>query len=181
LRRIASGLESEYTMLSNDLEGVNMSSIRHGKLDARESRKCQQRVVVQHFLRPLFARAQVGWLACFLLSGQSPLPYSKFTRFANAEWRGRRWPYMDPLVEAQANEILVRHAHTTDSAIAAEMGEDWEENLATVRHEMTETSGTPVDNRFLPPSAVKDVAAAMVSGEGVKEKKPKGETKGETK
>lgn len=155
LRRIASGLESEYTMLANDLEGVNMSSIRHGKLDARESRKCQQRIIIQQFLRPLFARPQVGWLSCFLLSGQSPLPYSKFKRFAADDWRGRRWPYMDPLTEAQANEILVRHGHTTDSAIAAEMGEEWEENIATVKQEQSLSEGTPVYDRFIPPGALK--------------------------
>ena len=157
LQRIASGLESEYTMIANNLEGVNMSSIRHGKMDSRESRKCQQRMVIQHFLRPMYNRPRVGWLACFLLSGQSPLPYSKFARFAADDWRGRRWPYMDPLTEAQANEILVRHGHTTDSAIAAEMGEDFEENVATVRQEMKQTKDTPVDNRFLPNTSFSNV------------------------
>ena len=153
LQRVASGVESEYNMIANDLEGVNFSSIRHGKMDSRESRKCQQRVVIQRCMAPLYNRPRVGWLSCFLLSGQSTLPYSKFTRFDAATWRGRRWPYMDPLVEAQANEIMVKHGHTTDTAIADEIGEVWEENVATVRAEVAISEGTPIANRFAMPNA----------------------------
>ncbi len=168
LQRIASGLESEYTVIGNDLEGVNFSSIRHGKMDSRESRKCQQRIIIQQFMSPLFRRKRVGWLACFLLSGQSPLPYGKFDRFAKDTWRGRRWPYMDPMVEAQANEIMVRHGHTTDSQITDEIGGSWEENIATIKEEQETAAGTPLANRFLTDSekAAKMNAEAFAGGNG---------------
>lgn len=161
LQRVASGLEAEYTVIGNDLEGVNFSSIRHGKMDSRESRKCQQRIVIQQFMSPMFRRRRVGWLSCFLLSGQSPLPYSKFDRFAKDTWRGRRWPYMDPIVEAQANEIMVKHGHVTDSQIADEMGENWEENIATVKAEQEMAKGTPIEKRFMSESEKSATIAAQ--------------------
>lgn len=173
LQRVASGVESEYNMIANDLEGVNFSSIRHGKMDSRESRKCQQRIVIQQFMSPLFSRPRVGWLACFLLSAQSPLPYGKFNRFCADTWRGRRWPYMDPLTEAQANEIMVRHGHITDTQIADEIGENFEENVAIVRAELETTKGTPIADRFMSPNALASAAAKQPAAEAKPEKKAK--------
>jgi capsid protein len=99
-------------------------------------------------LAPIFSRPR-GWLSMYLTSGISPLPFSKRSRFDAATWRGRRWPAYDLNGEVAWNEWAVKHGITTDTAIAAEAGENRSENLATVRQEMKDEVGTPIADRFM--------------------------------
>ena len=54
LRGIASGLNVNYTSLSNDLTGVSYSSIRQGTIEERDHYKDLQSFFIQHFCEPIF-------------------------------------------------------------------------------------------------------------------------------
>ena len=147
VRRIAGGLETAYHSLANDPSNVNMNAGRLASLEDREGWKVKQHMIDVMMLAPVFSRPR-GWLTMYLTSGMSPLPFSKRTRFDAATWRGRRWVAYDQNAESNWNEVAVKHGWTTDTTIAAEMGEDRSHNIATVRQEMKDEAGTPLADRF---------------------------------
>jgi lambda family phage portal protein len=148
VRRIAGGLETAYHSLANDPSNVNMNAGRLASLEDRESWKVKQHMIEVMMLAPIFSRPR-GWLTMYLSSGISPLPFSKRARFDNATWRGRRWPAYDLNGEVAWNEWAVKHGVMTDSAIAAEAGENWGENMAVIKQEMKDSAGTPIADRFI--------------------------------
>jgi lambda family phage portal protein len=153
IRRIAGGLETAYHTLANDPSNVNMNAGRLASLEDREGWKAKQHMLEVAMLAPIFSRPR-GWLSMYLSSSISPFPFTKRARFDAATWRGHRWPAYDLNGEVAWNEWAVKHAITTDSAIAAETGESRTENLATVKQEMKDEAGTPIANRFLGETAV---------------------------
>ena len=98
LRGVATSLGISYNALSNDLEGVNYSSIRAGLLEEREVWKAIQRMIIDHVLVPIFE----DWLEIELLSGRLGLPFDKFWKFNVPDFRGRRWPWVDPKKDIEA-------------------------------------------------------------------------------
>jgi lambda family phage portal protein len=108
LRGISSGLNVSYHSLASDLTAVNFSSIRHGTLEEREAWKALQEWFVGAFCVPVFE----AWLDYALLSQQitvagKPLPFTKFDKFKDATFEGRRWQWIDPQAEVLANEVAV--------------------------------------------------------------------------
>jgi capsid protein len=124
-----------------------MNAGRLASLEDRESWKVKQHMIEVMMLAPIFSRPR-GWLTMYLSSGISPLPFSKRARFDNATWRGRRWPAYDLNGEVAWNEWAVKHGIMTDTAIAAEAGENWNENMAVVKQEVKDSDGTPIADRF---------------------------------
>ena len=98
LRGVATSLGISYNALSNDLEGVNYSSIRAGLLEEREVWKAIQRMMIDHVLVPIFE----DWLEIELLSGRLGLPFDKFWKFNVPDFRGRRWAWVDPKKDIEA-------------------------------------------------------------------------------
>lgn len=98
LRGVATSLGISYNALSNDLEGVNYSSIRAGLLEEREVWKAVQRMIIDHVLVPVFE----DWLEIELLSGRLGLPFDKYWKFNVPDFRGRRWPWVDPKKDIEA-------------------------------------------------------------------------------
>jgi lambda family phage portal protein len=121
LRGISSGLGVSYATLANDLENVNYSSIRAGVLEEREVWKALQGWMVDAFLKPMYTR----WLRFALVSGElDPLPASKFDKFNAARWQGRRWDWVDPRNDMEANILAVKHGLKSRREIVAEQGRD---------------------------------------------------------
>lgn len=178
VRRIAGGLETAYHSLANDPSNVNMNAGRLASLEDRESWKVKQHMIEVLMMSPLFS-APRGWLSQYLLSGMSPFPFSKRSRFDMATWRGRRWPAYDLNGEVAYNEWAVKHAVTTDTALAAEAGEDRTSNLATVRQEMKDEEGTPIANRFDGKTSLAKKASAQ-SKDGNTSENKSSENGGET-
>ena len=125
LRAIASGLGVSYNTLANDLEGVNYSSIRAGLLDERENWKRLQSWFVDAFLNPLFSDWLSNSLAfgAILIAGK-PLPLSKFEKFNQPLWIGRRWQWVDPLKDITANVLAIKNGLKTNQQALAEQGSD---------------------------------------------------------
>jgi lambda family phage portal protein len=133
LRGIASGLGINYNTLANDLEGVNFSAIRAGVLEDREAWKAAQEFQIEHVMTPMFMR----WLGPALLSGAITLPRglplasSDYDRLSAHQFQGRRWAWVDPLKDMQANKLALDERLTSRSKIIQDQGGDplalWDE------------------------------------------------------
>ena len=147
LRRIASGLNVAYNGLANDLEGVNFSSIRSGVIDERDQWMTLQGWFVESFLIPVFT----SWLKSSLLLGAiklpngSPLPATKLDKFITHAWQGRRWQWVDPKNDIETALISIRNGLSSPQQIAAQMGLDLEEVIASLAaaNVMAEAAGLP--------------------------------------
>lgn len=129
LRGLSSGLNVAYNGLANDLEGVNFSSIRAGVLDERDSWIDLQ----AFFIEDVLDRVHDEWLSLALLAGAitypngSALPALKFDKFREHAFAGRRWQWVDPMKDAEANKTAVREGTKSRSQVAAEQGRDFYE------------------------------------------------------
>lgn len=123
LRGVASGLGTSYNMLANDLEGVNYGSLRGGLLDERENWMAVQRWFIESFLEPVFQ----DWLENAMLKSAVPLPFGKFDKFNAPVWIGRRWAWIDPLKDVQAQKEAVQAGFKTRTQVIAEGGDDRED------------------------------------------------------
>lgn len=165
-RAIASGLNVSYNALANDLEGVNFSSIRAGLLDERENWKSIQRWFIDAFLRPVFS----DWLESALLSGTLNLPLSKIDKFDVANWVGRRWQWVDPLKDVEANILARQAGFASMKKIISEQGGDIEETFAEIKAEMELAKEyglkLKVDEIKVTPSSVTSPAPDAAAGDG---------------
>ncbi len=119
LRKIATGLGISYNSLSNDLEGVNLSSLRHGLNEERDLWLMYQEFTIELFLKKLYKK----WLWFALLSnsiyGYTILDYD---RLCAPEFTGRRWKYLEPYKEAVANRINEEQGYESRAGIIREKG-----------------------------------------------------------
>jgi lambda family phage portal protein len=128
LKMIASGLGCSYVDLANDLEAVSFSSIRQGNNLANEVWFALQGFTGEHFCRPVY----LAWLKnAFLAGALDGVKAKDLQKLTNPTWRGRGFPYVNPLQDAQAALLEIRGGLATYSGKLAERGEDFEEFLAT--------------------------------------------------
>jgi lambda family phage portal protein len=106
LQGIAAGLKISYNVLGSDLEGVSFSSIRQGTLTEREIWKVTQRWWIETVELPVYR----AWLAWQLMRGAlGNLSFWDFDRLAHVEMDGRRWDYVNPLQDAQAEVLTINN------------------------------------------------------------------------
>lgn len=129
VRGFSSGLNISYNTLSNDLEGVNFSSIRTGVLEDRESWKALQEWMINCFNR----RVYKSWLRVAIGTGSIvngagvKLPPSKYQKFVSHTWQARRWSWVDPLKDIQANVIAIENGLRSRADVIREQGRDPDE------------------------------------------------------
>lgn len=134
LRSIASGLGITYHGLANDLENVNFSSIRSGTLEERDAWMVLQNWFIESFLRPVFKE----WLLWALTNAQitfpngSALPIAKYEKFAEHNWLGRRWGWVDPLKDIEASRLAIKTGIASPQMVAAQSGVDVEDVLQAI-------------------------------------------------
>lgn len=148
LRIVASGIGAAYHNLASDFGSINWSAGRLAEGEQREGWKTEQAAYINHVLRPIYRRPR-GWLSMWLASGNSPLPFSKLSKFRTAdEWRGKRWFPADPANEIPMLETGVRRGWWADQDIAAEMGYgSFEENVAKTKQDDADAAGTSIADR----------------------------------
>lgn len=127
LRGISSGLGVSYNSLANDLEGVNYSSIRAGLLDERDQWKVIQAWFISSTLHDVFTH----WLEWSLGQGKIALPLRKRDKFNAPKFIGRRWPWVDPMKDIQANVLAIENGFATRSGVVVDQGGDFEELCRT--------------------------------------------------
>lgn len=131
LRGVSSGLGCSYNSLANDLEGVNFSSLRSGLLDERDGWKVIQEWFIEHTIDRIFP----VWLEMAILSGQLPYSITDLGRLNAPQWQPRRWPWVDPLKDVNAQVTALGSGLTTRTRICAEQGEDFEDIVEQLREE----------------------------------------------
>jgi lambda family phage portal protein len=125
LRGVAAGLGVAYHSLANDLSSVNFSSIRAGTLDERDTWKMLQEWMISAFE----TRAFEAWIRFSVLSGtitvrNKPLRMDRLEKYLSAEFRGRRWPWVDPLKEIAAAEKAVNARLTSRTKVMEDMHDE---------------------------------------------------------
>lgn len=104
IRAAAAGSGTAYHMIGNDLANVNFSSGRLGENQFHDSCKILQQHLIESYRRPHFEE----WLKYALLSGAIDLPMSRYEEFCRAAiFHGRRWPYVNPMQDAQADILRI--------------------------------------------------------------------------
>lgn len=147
LRGIASGLNVSYVSLSNNLEGVNYSSIRQGVMEDRDNFKILQRFTTDHFIDPVFRR----WLEAAMTTGAIDIPITKYEKFANsANFIPRSWTYVNPLQEMQAQILGMQNGQTTMQDVQSNFGRDVEELMETINREKALAEQYGIETAFEP-------------------------------
>jgi len=142
LRDIASGFGVEYSGFANDWSGVSFSSVRIGTISERDAWVMLQNKFIAQCKTPVF----LMWLKSFLASNVSGgLPAEKFDKFAEHEFRGRRWMWVDPMKDMNAAETCVARGWKTNSQVAADMGTDYDDNVEELRREEILRAGDEKD------------------------------------
>lgn len=158
LRGLAAGLDVAAHNLTGDMTDVNYSSARIAELSERETWMILQDWLIDSLLVPIYEE----WLAISLLSGRitfesgSALPADKYAKFSNASrFQGRRWSWVDPAKEAQANADNLANQLTSRTRITAEQGEEFDDILEELTAETAAiaAAGLLIDSPAVKPSA----------------------------
>ena len=123
LRGASAGLGVSYPSISQDLESVNYSSLRHGSAEERDNWRVKHRWFIERFVKRIYEE----WLEQVLLRRIVPLPFDKFEKFNTPEFRARGWRYVDPLKEATAQKIQIEMGLRSISDVIRESGRDPQE------------------------------------------------------
>lgn len=124
LRQIASGLGIAYGSLANDRSDSSFSAERTALHDEREFYKMIQAWFIHQVEIPIFN----AWLQSALLKQKitllngSPLPASKIEKFNKPYFQGRRWGYINPQQEINADILAVNNGFKSRRQIVAENG-----------------------------------------------------------
>jgi lambda family phage portal protein len=132
LKDVASGFGVEYSCFANDWAGVSFSSVRVGTIAERDLWITRQNDMIAQAKSPQF----LIWLrSCLSLSVSGGLPLSKFDKFAEHEFRGRRWMWVDPMKDMNAAKMAVDNGWKTNGQVASDMGADFDDNTETLARE----------------------------------------------
>lgn len=123
---------ASYNSGANDLEGVNFSSLRDGKLTERDNWRLEQALLIDVVCRPIFE----AWLPTAMLSRELDLPLEKLEKFFEHRWQGRRWEWVDPAKEATGHKVQLENRTTTVSRILESQGRDLREHFEELRLEL---------------------------------------------
>lgn len=123
LRGVAAGLNVSYNSLANDMESVNFASGKLGLMEEREVWKSIQAWFIESFCEEVFS----AWLYHCLSIGTIPLPFSKFEKFNTPIFRGRRWAYVNPSQDVDADIRQMNSGLTSISRLLAERNIDRDE------------------------------------------------------
>lgn len=173
-RLISSGCNVPYHALFNDLSGVNYSSARIGELEVRDFYMELQTSLIDNVLEPIFD----AWLGAALLNRAVDLPLADRKRFSGEalKWEPRRWPWIDPLKDVQANTLLVQNGFETHERILNSMGYDLEETYTRLSQEQELADSLNLalgtDIRGQGTSEVNNEDETPESGDGETEEKP---------
>lgn len=135
LRGIASGLGVAYHALANDLEGVSFSSIRSGTLEERDVWTLIQEWFSESFLDRVHAEFMKSALSFgqITMPNGSALPAAKLDKFSAHAWQGRRWEWVDPLRDIEADIAAINAGLKSPQSVAAKLGLDYEDLLVELK------------------------------------------------
>lgn len=143
LRDVASAFNVEHSNFSNNWTGVSFSSVRVGTISERDMWIVAQNDMISQCKSPQF----LAWLQSFLsLSVSGKLPTSKYEKFAEHSYRGRRWMWVDPMKDMNAARIAVEHKWKTNTQVTEDLGGDFGDNVEEAEREQLRLAGDQKEN-----------------------------------
>lgn len=126
LRGAAAGMGVLYNNMAGDLEGVNFSSIRQGTLDEREHWKELQSWLIENACIPVYKAAVRYQLLAGAIANKAgkPVPATRLADCLKVEWQPRRWAWIDPRADQDANTASIRGGQNSFSAVIRDQGRD---------------------------------------------------------
>lgn len=119
LRGGAAGAALSYNTVANDLEGVNYSSFKAGRLEDVAQYQYDQQHATDQLMQPWFE----DWLPFAMLTGKVKLPAAKAQKILDGVcWQPRVWASVEPLKEIQAQKLAVDEGFTSRRRVIAEDG-----------------------------------------------------------
>lgn len=104
LHSIGQGVGLAGSTVSGNYEGMSFSSGRLEKQPEKDTFKMLQEHTIANFVCPHFNE----WLKYAILSGALQLPFERLEEFQNAAiFHAKRWPYINPLQDAQADILRI--------------------------------------------------------------------------
>ena len=68
-----------------------------------------------------------------------------YDKFAEHEFRGRRWLWVDPLKDIKAAETAVKNGWKTNQQISEDYGGDYYDNIEEIKREEAAAKGTALE------------------------------------
>lgn len=122
---------ADYNVLFNDLENINFSAGRLGRLDTNEMSMLLQEFDIETAERPIFE----SFLEMGMITGAIPLPLSKFDKFNKPVFQGRRWAQVDEGKAVDAAAKRVANKFSSRNRECADEGIDFEDNAFELAEE----------------------------------------------
>lgn len=99
---VASGVGLSYGSVSSDFEKYSFSTARAAQVPERDNFKVYQKHMILSFVTQHFE----AWLKSAIMAGVLDLPLSRYKEFCkSAVFHPKRWPYINPLQDVQADVI----------------------------------------------------------------------------
>jgi len=96
-------------------------------LDERDSYKHSQSFIIEHFCKPVYKK----WLEMAIISGTLPLPMTRYEKWANPiEFSARGYHSVDPLKEAQANQLNLTNGLSTIQDVLNQSGKELSQHFS---------------------------------------------------
>ena len=124
---IAAGLDVPYFELTGDLSEVNFSSARIGLAQSRDNWRGLQGWFAEAVCLPIYKAWVKSAIGINGILNISPRDYDEIQM---PEWQGRRWEYIEPLKDAQADALAIATGTRTLKGILAERGIDFDDHVA---------------------------------------------------
>lgn len=162
LMEMAAGLGVPYFYLAGDMEAVNFSSSRVGLDDARDIWKGLQDFISTTFCRRVFH----VWARAALLNKQISMSMKDFKEIQNPQWIGRRWSYIDPTKDINADILCLMNKTKSLTEVLAEQGKDIEEHFDVIVAEHKLAAAKGIDLTYVTAARVSDTGAAPADESG---------------
>lgn len=163
LRLMARGLHLSYGALTGDMSDANYSSMRAGLLPERDYWTSEQVDFATQVLVPMYRL----WISAALLKNVVRLDSRLGSQYHEVVFAGRGWSSVDPLKDRQADMLGIQMGVLTRSEVSADEGRDYEDVIATLKHEqeIAEAAGVNIHGEAAATAAAKATTDAENAAE----------------
>lgn len=125
-RNIACGLNVSFPSLTGNADSLSYGTYRGFLIIERDSWMTEQEFIKENFLEIIFQE----WLKSSLMnnaltSGKITLPFSKFAKYNQPEFFGKRWQWIDPLKDLAGAVLAIDNGLKSPQEVASDLGRDY--------------------------------------------------------
>lgn len=150
LRGAGAGMGVAYVSFANDLEGVNFSSIRQGVLDERDHWQELQEWLIESLVERVYAGALRAALIRSQVSGGGvTLKAQRLDKYLDVIWQGRRWAWVDPQKDINAEVTAKNNLLAAPSDIIRKQGRDPDSVWRAMSRDIEAMKAAGIPERFI--------------------------------